>query len=301
MVKLTTPPVNEIRAPGMDHDLYPFRTLDDAPHIAWPNGARIALTVTLMLEYRELDAPADRDRRIVSPLGDFKPDWLTWSQHAYGNRVGIFRILETLDRFGLTPTIALGAEAARRHPELVDEAMRRGCRFMAHGTFATRRISSLMSAEAQRAHIAESRDAVTRATGTAPTGWCGQDGNETPETPALLAEAGFTYLADWSNDDRPYRIGSLVSLPAHAEWNDLEAMWLRRVSPAEWAKSLADAFTTLHAEGGSVFNLTLHPWITGQAHRAPYLAQALARILGQPGIWRASTDAVARVAGEWLT
>lgn len=300
MAKLTTPPLGEVRAPGMDHSLYEFRTLDDAPRIAWPNGARIALTVTLMLEYRELDAPSDRDRRIVSPLGDFKPDWLTWSQHAYGNRVGIFRLFEILDRFALTPTIALGSEAARRHPELVDEALRRNCAFMAHGTFATRRISSLMSADEQRAHIAESRAAVLTATGRAPTGWSGQENNETPETPALLAAAGFTYTTDWSNDDRPYRLGPLVSLPAHSEWNDLEAMWLRRVPPADWAKSLVDAFTTLHAEGGSIFNLTLHPWITGQAHRAPYLAQALSRILGKPGIWATSTDEVAHCAAGWL-
>jgi peptidoglycan/xylan/chitin deacetylase (PgdA/CDA1 family) len=237
------PPVGEVRRPGMDHALYPYRTLDEGPRFVWPDGARIALTVTLMLEYRELDAPADRDRRIVSPLGDFRPDWLTWSQHAYGNRVGIFRVLDMLDRFGLVPSVALGAEAARRHPELVDELLRRGASFMAHGTFATRRISSLMTADAQRAHIAESRDAVAQATGRTPTGWCGQDFNAAPDTAALLTEAGFTYTTDWSNDDRPYRLGSLISLPAHSEWNDLESMWLRRVTPKAWSDGIAEGFS----------------------------------------------------------
>lgn len=299
-----TPPAGEIRLPGMDHDLYPFRTLPDAPRFAWPGGARIALTVTLMLDYWEVTPPetASRDPRIISPLGNFFPDWLTWSQREYGNRVGIFRVLAMLDRFGITPTIALGAESARRHPELVDECLRRGCSFMAHGTHATRRITSRMSEAEERQFILDSRDAVTRATGRAPTGWCGQDFNESTRTPALLAEAGFTHLADWSNDDRPYRIGpaGLISLPAHSEWNDLEAMWLRRVSPQAWADGLAEGFAVLHDEGGACFNLSLHPWITGQAHRIRYLGDALSRMLGRTGIWRAGADAVAEVAARQL-
>src|ERR1019366_4851106 len=96
-----TPPVDEVRAPGMDHAHHPFRTLPDAPRFAWPDDARIAFTVTVMLDYWELDPPKDanRDPRVVSPLGAFFPDWLTWSQREYGARVGIFRVLEVLDRF----------------------------------------------------------------------------------------------------------------------------------------------------------------------------------------------------------
>lgn len=297
-----TPPVGEIRRPGMDHALYGYRSLPEAPAFAWPGGARIAFTVTLMLDYWEVNPPADasRDPRIVSPLGNFFPDWLTWSQREYGNRVGIFRVLDALDAAGIVPNVALGAEAARRMPELVDECARRGARFLAHGTHATRRITSRMSEAEQRAFIAESRDAVAAATGGVPAGWCGQDFNEAPDTPALLAEAGFTYTTDWSNDDRPYRMGRLVSLPAHSEWNDLECMWLRRVSPSVWAEGIAEGFGVLHAEGGAVFNLTLHPWIAGQAHRIAYLRSALVRVLGRPGVWRASLDEVARLAGAQL-
>ena len=63
-----------------------------------------------MLDYWEVNPPegASRDPRIVSPLGNFFPDWLTWSQREYGARVGIFRVLDVLDRFGVTPSVALG-------------------------------------------------------------------------------------------------------------------------------------------------------------------------------------------------
>jgi allantoinase len=298
-----TPPVGEARPPGMDHTLYPYRALPDAPRFAWPGGARIALSVTLMLEARHTVPPegSSRDPRIISPLGNFSPDWLTWSQHEYGNRVGIFRVLDMLDRFTVTPNVALGAAAAARYPELVDECAQRGACFLAHGTWATERITSRMSLAQERAHIRDSRDAVAAATGRAPQGWAGQDFNESPDTAALLTEAGFAYTTDWSNDDRPYLLNdTLVSLPAQSEWNDLEAMWLRRISPRAWADGLAEGFAVLHDEGGAVFHLVLHPWIAGQAHRIRYLGEALSAILGRGLTWRASLDDIAAAASSAL-
>jgi len=65
----------------------------------------------------------------------------------------------------------------------------------------------------------------------------------------------------------PYRRCNLVALPPQPEWNDLECMWLRRVMPPVSADGIAEAFAYLHADGGESCNLTLRPWITGQAHR----------------------------------
>jgi peptidoglycan/xylan/chitin deacetylase (PgdA/CDA1 family) len=303
MADMNTPPADEARLPGMDHSHYGFRTLNDAPRFAWPDGARIALTVTVMVDHWELAPPADAlpDPRIVSPLGKFHPDWLTWSQRAYGNRVGIFRILDVLDQFGLTPSVALGSAAAKQCPELVDELSRRNACFMAHGDFASRRITSKMTAEQERAFIAAARDAVAAATGETPIGWCGQDFNESANTPAHLIEAGFAYTVDWANDDRPYLLDdALVALPPQPEWNDLECIRLRGVTVPVWSDNLAEAFAVLHNEGGAVFNLTLHPWITGQPHRIRWLREALARMLGKPSIWRTTTDALARHARTQL-
>jgi peptidoglycan/xylan/chitin deacetylase (PgdA/CDA1 family) len=306
-VPAKVPPTNEHRHPGMDHTHHAYRTLTQAPRFVWPDGARIAFTVTLLLDYWEVNPPADasRDPRVVSPLGNFFPDWLTWSQREYGARVGIFRVLDVLDQFGVVPSVALGAAAAKRYPELVDELLRRNACFLAHGSFATQRLTSRMSEEAERAVIAASREAVRMAAGAAPLGWCGQDFNESDHTPALLAEAGFAYTTDWANDDRPYLLGpyhghSLIALPPQPEWNDLECMWLRHVPPPIWANSIAEGFAYLHDEGGAVFNLTLHPWIAGQAHRIRWLREALAQVLGRGSIWRTTTDEVARVAREQL-
>jgi peptidoglycan/xylan/chitin deacetylase (PgdA/CDA1 family) len=299
------PPVNEMRTAGMDHAHYPFRALPDAPRFVWPDGGRIAFTVTVMLDYWELDTPQGEspDPRIVSPLGKFFPDWLTWSHRLYGARVGIFRVLDVLDRFDIKPSVALGTEAAKRYPELVDALLRRDACFMAHGDYATRRLTSRMTDERQA--IVSARDQVAAAIGQVPKGWCGQDFNESAGTPALLTEAGFEYTTDWANDDRPYLLGpysagSLLALPPQPEWNDLECMWLRRVTPPVWQANIVEAFNVLHAEGGNVFNLTLHPWISGQAHRIRYLRDALHHILGKPRTWCTTTDALAEAARQQL-
>src|SRR6202046_5443464 len=175
-IPVNVPPTSEARELGMGHPHYPFRSLTDSPHFNWPDGARIAFTVTLVLDHWELDPPKDAspDPRIVSPLGRFFPDWLTWSQREYGARVGIFRLLDALDRFAVTPSVALGSAAAKRYPELVDELVRRNACFLAHGTYATRRITSRMTEVEGRAYITECTDAVRGAAGGGAGGWGGR-------------------------------------------------------------------------------------------------------------------------------
>src|ERR1700735_5183696 len=128
-VPAKTPPVGEHRRPGMDHAHGAFRTLTEAPRFTWPGDARIAFTVTLMLDYWEVNPPegADRDPRIVSPLGNFFPDWLTWRQREYGARVaetlaGADRRIGSSQR--LLPRARHICHAAHHQP---DDRSRRTC------------------------------------------------------------------------------------------------------------------------------------------------------------------------------
>ncbi len=91
------------RAPGMDHDLYPFSPMPDRAALAWPGGARVAFAPVVYLEHWELHPPegALRDPRFRDPFGDFRPDYRSYTWREYGARLGIFRIFEALDRHGL--------------------------------------------------------------------------------------------------------------------------------------------------------------------------------------------------------
>jgi allantoinase len=298
------------RRPGMDNPYYAYAPLPARPRLRWPSGARVAFWVLLHLEYWELDPPKEavRDPRFVSEFGNFFPDYRTWSQREYGNRVGIFRILEVLDRYGIKATVAAGSAACVRYPALIAEFSRRGYELVAHGTHATRLISSRMSEAEERQFIGEAIQAVARATGKLPRGWLGQDHGESARTPRLLAEAGMDYLLDWANDDQPYamRVGApLIAIPNQVEWDDVQLFWLRRVDSWRYPALVGEAIEVLHQEGeqsGRSFGLSLHPWLFGMAHRIRYLDEALGRITAHRGLWQATACEIADwVRGELAT
>ena len=279
--------------PGMDHDHYPFSALPTRPVLPWPGEARLAAFVLLYLEHWELQAPvsACRDPRFVGEFGSFDPDYRSWTQREYGNRVGIFRVLDLLDAAGIVPAVAASAMAVDRHPRLIAMLRERGCEFIAHGVAASQMISARMTEVEERALIAASIDTLERATGVRPRGWCGQDHGESAHTPQRLAEAGLEYLLDWPNDEQPYWLNTqprLLAVPTQPEWDDVEAQWLRRVPVTRYPALVTEAFSTLHAEGatsGRTFCLGVHPWLSGMASRQRYLRETLEAIRSRPMVW----------------
>ena len=285
----------------MDHSLYPYSALPQRAPLAWPNGAQVAAFVVLYLEHWELQ-PSDeslRDTRFVGEYGSYFPDFRTWTQREYGNRVGIFRVLDALDAAGIVPAVAANAMAVARTPRLVELLCRRGCEFIAHGVAATRMVTARMDEAAEREEIAHCLRVIEAATGVRPTGWAGQDFSESTRTPQLLAEAGFTYVLDWPNDDQPYWLNTdppIVSLPNQAEWDDVQQQWLRRLPAHRYPALVREAFSVLRAEAGAsgrVFGLGVHPWLSGMAARIRYLREALGVLELAPDVWRTTPGAVA--------
>lgn len=289
----------------MDHPHYRYSPLPARAPLRWPGGATLAAFVVLYIEHWELDPPegSHRDPRFVGEYGSFFPDYRTWTQREYGNRVGVFRVLDALDAAGIVPAIAIDALSIERAPRLVELLRARpGIEWIAHGVAATRMITSRMSEAEERAHIARSLDACERAFGTWPRGWCGQDFGESERTPQLLAEAGLDYVLDWPNDEQPYPLTtspSIMSIPTQPEWDDVQAQWLRRLPPAEHVRVARLAFETLRAEGatsGRVFGLGLHPWLSGMPNRIGALRELLTTLRRASDVWWAMPGAIAQFA-----
>jgi peptidoglycan/xylan/chitin deacetylase (PgdA/CDA1 family) len=285
--------------PGMDNPWYDYSPFPTRPQLTWPRNARVAFCVLLHLEYWELlaDETSYKDPRFTGEFGSYIPDYRTWTQREFGNRVGIFRVLDVLDRYQIRAGVAVNALAAERYPFLIEQFKKRNYEFIAHGNSANRMITSAMSEADETAEIARSIAAIEKAAGVTPKGWLGQDYGESQRTPKLLADAGFDYVLDWPNDDQPYamKVGrKFVAIPNQPEWDDVQQLWLRRINTTRYPELVGDAFELLHREGGQMFSLSVHPWLMGMAHRIKYLDEALRRIERFGNIWQATPGDIAR-------
>ena len=282
---------------GMDHHHYDWAPMVNRGLLRWPRNARLALCVIISLERMDWTPPPGSftpDIAGVVGAGLF-PDYDRLSRRDYGHRVGIFRILEVLDRFGIRPTVAMDALTAENYPYLVDHCLKGGCEIIAHGVSVSRMITSNMSEGEEQEYIRASVDAVTRATGSKPAGWLGPEYGESPRTPELLAQAGIRYVCDWTNDEQPYALrtdqGELYSLPVMLEFDDVTAMLSRRLPVNKYADLLREGFDTMYHDGaqtGRVIVLNLHPWLIGQPFSIGYLEEALGHMVGRQGVWPAT-------------
>ena len=283
---------------GMDHDLYAFSAMPERSELAWPNGARMAVCVLIHLEFWELEPPEDawKDTRFTGEYGFYFPEYRPFTQREYGNRIGLFRVLKALEGRGLKLTVAANSSALERYPRAAAALQELGAEFVAHGAYQSQMLTSRMSPDQERRIIDHTTETFERILGKRPRGWLGPDSGESPRTPQLLADAGYDHLLDWPNDDQPYLFQTsppLVSIPNQMEWDDVTALWLRKVPNPRYPDLVGEAAEALAAEGGRSFLLSLHPWVIGQPHRIRYLRTALDRLCAVENTWSATAGEIA--------
>lgn len=259
----------------------------DRPRITWPDGARVALWVIPNIEFFALDQ--------TTPGGSGNvPDVSAWSKRDYGNRVGIFRIMEVMEKHRVRGTVALNADVCDHHPQILEAARQLDWEFMGHCQTNTRRLSDVAPGD-EKALIHDTLARIERATGTRPRGWLGAGLQETWSSLEIFADEGLSYVADWVNDDQPYRmrIGGkeMVSIPYSTEINDKPAFDRSHRTADEFEAMIRRQFDVLYREGeqsGRVMAIALHPYLTGVPHRIGLLDNALDYICGHDRVWRAT-------------
>ena len=286
------------RTSGMDHPHYEWSPISERSRLLWPRSARLALVVMVGLEHMEWQPPKGSYTSPILSGGTGRrpyPDYGRLTHREYGHRVGVFRVLDVLARYGIPPTVAIDALTAEHYPALVAHCQGAGAEFVAHGMSASRMITSCMTIEEERDYIESAASTISEATGQRPTGWFGPEYGESERTPALLAEAGFNYVCDWVNDEQPYAMstprGSLTALPVLLELDDVNAMFDRKVPFSRWGRMVTEAFEVLYVVGaaiGRLMVLNLHPWLVGQPFRIGTLDRALAAITARDAVWAAT-------------
>ncbi len=279
---------------GMDNELFHYSPIVDRPPLRWPGDARVAFYVGLNVEHYQVDRPSTS---IFPGTAGLAPDPLNYGWRDYGPRVGIWRVIEVLDRHGVRASALLNSDVVEHNPQIVAAGVRRNWAWVAHG-----KNNSIFQADLpvdeERAYLTDVVATIEQATSSRPRGWMGPALTESFQTPALLAELGLGYVLDWTNDDQPYPLSvpGLLSVPYSVELNDNTLFLGKATSGPDFVRIVRDQLDQLYAESadsGRVMALALHPFVIGQAFRIKYLDQALDYVANHPGVWLTTSDEIA--------
>jgi peptidoglycan/xylan/chitin deacetylase (PgdA/CDA1 family) len=278
----------------MDQQLYDYSPIIDREAIHWPGEARVAFYVGLNVEHFHIDRPSTS---LVDATASLVPDALNYGWRDYGARVGIWRLIESLDRHGIRASVLLNSDVCARYPQIIEAGRRRDWAWLAHGK-TNSSLHTDLAPESERSVLAEIVSTIEKATGQRPRGWMGPGLTETYQTPALLAELGLSYVLDWTNDDQPYRLNvpGMLSVPYTVELNDLGVFMMKGFTGPEFLQMFKDHFDQLYADSaasGRVMALALHPFVIGQPSRHKYLDLALEYVASHAGVWLTTSDEIA--------
>lgn len=279
------------------------------PHAAWPNAARVAVSIVVNVEEgseRNVSRGDAINEPLFGPIGDVpgKPNLTMESHFDYGTRAGYWRAMRVLDRCGVVCTLNACGEALERSPWLAQDAVQRGHELSAHGY---RWLSPAHMTEAQeREWIARTVAAFQQAAGQRPVGWHSRNPPTLNTRRLLIEEGGFLYDSDAYDDDLPYLVETgarqHVVLPYSLDTND---MWFRRPSAGfvraqDFADFVIDAFDWLWEEGATtpkMLSVGLHLRTIGRPPRIRALDAILKHMTAKGSVWFARRDAIAQ---HWL-
>jgi peptidoglycan/xylan/chitin deacetylase (PgdA/CDA1 family) len=275
---------------------YEYLPLIDRPQIRWPQQARLAFWVAPNIEFYEIDPPDGQGRPLwLRP----HPDVLNYSLRDYGNRAGVWRVIDALDRFGVRASVSLNAAMCDHMPEIVAACVDRQWELFSHGIYNTRLISGMTEDEVRRV-IGDSVETIRLHSGRDVTGWLAPAISTTETFFDLLPEFGIKYTVDMMPDDQPIPIkvrqGRLIAVPYSTEINDVRIMEARGYPADKWAAMIKAAFDQLYQEGadnGMVLCMPLHPFVIGQPHRIDALHDVLQHVTAHKDVWLTTAGEIA--------
>ena len=263
--------------------------------IQWPDGARIALLFCVSWETWPDDlgtnASHQRSNRGKMPENAiYKKDMGVVLDRQFGDKCGIWRILDMFDRENIKATFFLNGRTAEENVEAVKELVAKGHELAAQSYIHEYTVT--MDKEAERNTIQSSIDAFKKVAGVTPLGYLSPGVRPTPNTVELTSEMGFIWNSEGVDDDVPYAVGPknrpIVVMPKDFHPNDYTTYETGSRSPRELYSLLVDQFDYLYDEGltsPKVMSVTMHPFLAGRAYRAKIYQDFMRHARSHPNVW----------------
>ena len=279
------------------HDRYAWSPIVQRPVYQWPGGRRLAVYIAVNVEAFPFGEGLAPDLNPRQP----EPDIVNYGWRDWGNRVGVWNLLDALDEHALPAAALLNTAIYDHHPQVAIAFRARGDEIVGHGRTNAERQAD-MAPEQERRMIRECVTRIRAEEGAAPEGWMGPWVSQSAATPDLLVEAGLRYTLDWPCDDQPVWLrtdaGPLLALPYARPTNDISALHGAKVTPRDWVDMLFDAFDgmlEMARRRPLVFNLSLHPSLVGHAFRLKPFRRFLAHLAAhREQVWITHPGEIAR-------
>ncbi|PRY44837.1 polysaccharide deacetylase family protein [Umezawaea tangerina] len=266
----------------------------DPPELTWPGGRKVAVMITAAVElWSEGHWPSYAPMAAAWPLPGV-PDSHSASWSEYGATTGVWRLLDLLDRRGVTATFGVNGLVAERFPDAVRAVADAGHEVAAH-SYAQDVVPACLDADEERANLVRSVDVLHGVTGHRPTGWLSPRATASPRTADLLAEHGFTWSGDHNDRELPHVLrtahGPLVAI-MHSDFSDVRGA---AAGPRTYRDVHLDLLEhLLDAPGTGILNLTVHAHVGGRPAQAAMFDRILASIrLAGDDVWVTTHQRVA--------
>lgn len=167
----------------MRQELYDHSPIVDRAPLSFPGGSRLAFYVGLNIESFRPDLP------IGTPGGPV-PDPLAYGWRDYGNRVGIWRLMDVFDEVGIPVTGIVNSDVCTGFPEIIEAGVARRWAWAAHG--------QSNSTRADRRRLRAGRDRSRRVRCRSPGQRAGPTSSRRSErsgTGSQLGRLRFSYTA----------------------------------------------------------------------------------------------------------
>jgi peptidoglycan/xylan/chitin deacetylase (PgdA/CDA1 family) len=260
----------------------------------WKDGARCAVAFSF-----DSDHETNELREAGESIGRL-------SQGQYGYRQGVPRILKILEKYSVPASFYVPAVTALLYPDEQRRVVAEGHEVAIHGWIHER--NSELPLEAERELQLRSCDVLERITKQRPVGIRTPSWDFSPNTLAITKEMGLIYDSSLMADVDCYELEmngkatGVVELPV--EWIRDDAVYfnMNRFASLRPYTPPADVFDIFRREfeaawdEGGVFQLTMHPHISGYRSRVWILEELIRHIRARGDAWFATHADIVRYA-----
>jgi peptidoglycan/xylan/chitin deacetylase (PgdA/CDA1 family) len=260
----------------------------------WHGGARCAVALSF-----DSDHETNELREAGESIGRL-------SQGQYGNRQGVPRILEILKKFDVKASFFVPAVTALLYPDEQRRVAAEGHEIGIHGWIHER--NSELPLAAERDLQMRSAEVLERISGIRPVGIRTPSWDFSPNTLAITKEMGLLYDSSLMADVDCYELlmngenTGVVELPV--EWIRDDAVYFNMnrfaalrpyTPPTDVFDIFKREFDSAYREGG-IFQLTMHPHISGYRSRIWILDELIKYMRSHAGVWFATHADIVRYA-----